>query len=280
LPFEEITFKKTHFPFKLCTTTFIYPADWETNARALGRSFDELELLLFESAYPDSLPTPETIRALAELSEALSFSWNVHLPIDIYPGHSDRSVRAHAVETIRRTMDRVAPLTPTTHTLHLPGISSDRPDKTDVLPWLDRLHESLTTLAASGITGRSLTIENIPNYHLEIVLPLIETFDLGICLDVGHLVLSGASPGVAVEKFKNRISLMHLHGVAGRHDHRGLEELSPEILAELLQQLRDFTGVVSLEVFSKKRLLTSLDCLRKAWGDLLAGGHSRHSTEP
>ncbi len=264
MDFEEIIFPKPDYPFKLCTTTFIYPADWVTNARALGRSFDELELLLFESGRPDSLPDQEAVRTLADLAAELDFTWNVHLPIDIHPGHPDREVRQQAVDVIKRTMDLTAPLAPNTHTLHLPGIMG-RPDEATVEQWQGRLQGTLEALVGFDITGSSLTIENIPDYPLEMALPLIDAFGLEICLDIGHLLVSGASISAAFEMFKDRITLVHIHGVAQGRDHRSLDRLSQKRRDVLFNELKMFTGVVSLEVFSKRHLLASLECLRKEW---------------
>lgn len=264
MPFEEIKFNKPNVPFKLCTTTFIYPADWVTNARALGGAFDELELLLFESGRPDCLPAPEAVRELADLAGELDFTWNVHLPIDIHPGHPDRKLRQQAVDVIKRTMDLTAPLDPTTHTLHLPGIMG-RPDETAVRHWQDRLYAALEKIIGPGIPGRSLTIENIPDYPLELALPLIDAFGMEVCLDIGHLLVSGASLSAAFEMFRDRISLVHVHGVAEGQDHRSLDRLSPRLRNTLFNELQRFTGVVSLEVFSKGHLMASLECLRKEW---------------
>lgn len=265
MSFEEIIFKKPDYPFKLCTTTFIYPADWVTNARALGRSFDELELLLFESGRPDSLPAPEAVGELADLAGELDFTWNVHLPIDIHPGHPDRKVRQQAVDVVKRILDLTAPLAPTTHTLHLPGITG-RPDEAAGQQWQDCLQATLESILGSGIPGSSLTIENIPDYPLEMALPLIDAFGLEVCLDIGHLLVSGASISAAFEMFNDRITLVHIHGVAEGRDHRSLDRLSQKWRDALFNALKLFTGVVSLEVFSKKHLLASLACLQKEWG--------------
>jgi sugar phosphate isomerase/epimerase len=264
LPFEEITFEKPAVPFKLCTTTYIYPADWVTNARALGRSFDELELLLFESAHPDSLPSPEAIQTLSALSAELDFSWNIHLPIDLRPGHPDRNMRQRAEDVIKQVVDLTAPLMPSTHTLHLPGIVG-KPDDETLQRWLGRMQATLGRIADFGISGRSLTIENITDYALEMALPLIEAFDLEVCLDIGHLLVRGDSLHKAFETFRNRIALLHIHGVEAGRDHLGLDRLSSPVLLDLMAYLRGFTGVVSLEVFSKKNLLSSLECLIKEW---------------
>jgi len=264
LPFEEISFKKPDLPFKLCTTTFIYPADWVANARALGRAFDELELLLFESCHPESLPTATDIQTLSELAADLDFSWNVHLPIDIHPGHSDLKIRQQAVDVIRRTIERTAPLVPTTHTLHLPGITG-RPGEATVSTWQERVHETIESIMIGGISGNRLTIENIPDYPLELALPVIDAFGLEVCLDIGHLLVAGNSVRSAFEIFSERITLIHLHGVADGRDHCELANMAPDIQAVVTAFLKDFTGTVSLEVFSREHLLSSLESLQNEW---------------
>ena len=264
MKFEEITFAKPDTPFKLCTTTFIHPADWVTNARALGRCFDELELLLFESSHHDSLPDPAVIEALATLAAELDFTWNIHLPIDIHPGHPDRKVRRRAADIILRVIELTAPLNPSTSTLHLPGITGD--PKAPVLSnWRERLRETLKIVTGSGIPSRSLSIENITDYPLEMALPLIEEFDLEICLDIGHLVVRGDSIASAFELFGDRISILHIHGVEDGRDHRSLDRLPAEILASLFEELKKFRGVVSLEVFSHEKLIDSVNCFRKEY---------------
>ena len=128
------------------------------------------------------------------------------------------------------------------------------------------LHATLENIIGSGIPGRSLTIENIPDYPLELALPLIDALGLKVCLDIGHLLISGASLAAAFEMFNDRITLMHIHGAADDRDHRSLDQLPQKWRDVLFNALKKFTGVVSLEVFSKKHLLASLECLRKEWG--------------
>lgn len=52
------TLEKSHkgtFPFRLGTTSFIYPDNYETNVRLLAPYLDEIELLFLEGD-PESLP--------------------------------------------------------------------------------------------------------------------------------------------------------------------------------------------------------------------------------
>jgi len=279
VPFEEIKFQKLDVPFKLGTTTFIYPADWIANARALGRAFDELELLLFESCHPESLPTATEIQTLAELAIDLNFTWNVHLPIDIHPGHTDLKLRQQAVDVIRRAIERTAPLAPTTHTLHLSGITG-RSGAVVVNAWQERVHATIESIKKGGLPGNRLTIENIPDYPLELALPVIDAFGLEVCLDIGHLLVAGRSVRSAFEIFNDRITFIHLHGVADGRDHRDLANLPPEIQAFVAAFLKDFTGTVTLEVFSREHLLASLVFLQNEWSMLSTVPPNSLSLEP
>ena len=47
---------KSGYPFRLGTTSFIYPAGWAENVARLAPLVDEVELLFFESQIPGSLP--------------------------------------------------------------------------------------------------------------------------------------------------------------------------------------------------------------------------------
>jgi len=279
VPFEEIIFQKPDLPFKLGTTTFIYPADWVANARALGRAFDELELLLFESRHPESLPTDTDIQTLAQLALDLDFTWNIHLPIDIHPGHSDLKMRQQAVDVIRRTIERTAPLAPTTHTLHLPGLTG-RPGAAVASAWQERVHATIESITQGGLPGKRLTIENIPDYPLELALPVIDALGLEVCLDIGHLLVAGRSVRSAFEIFNDRITLIHLHGVADGRDHSGLANLPPRIQAFVAAFLKNFTGTVSLEVFSREHLLASLAFLENEWSGRATVPPNSLSLEP
>jgi hypothetical protein len=70
------------YPFKLGTTSYIYPDGYTQNVKMLAPYVDEIELLLFESA-PDSLPSNHEIKKLLLLSNEFDLTYNVHLPTDI-----------------------------------------------------------------------------------------------------------------------------------------------------------------------------------------------------
>ena len=90
---------KNHYPFRLGTTSFIYPESYIPNVKMLGPYLDEIELLFMES---NSLPSKDQINELALLAKEYELTYNIHLPTDISIGASDSSIRLHAVETVKR----------------------------------------------------------------------------------------------------------------------------------------------------------------------------------
>jgi len=254
---------KSIYPFTLGTTSFIYPDTWSRNAERLGPFIDTLELLLFESRTPGSLPSADEIRTLRHLAQTLKFSFNIHLPTDVFPGDPDRGTRHKAVENLARVIRLTAPLQPTTLTLHL-EFGRNPTDKQGVDRWQQRLRGSLEALLATGVPPRLLSIETLM-YPYDWVMPLVEEYDLRICMDIGHLVLQGIDPEAFFSRHESRISILHLHGVRDQRDHQELGWSDRRIQESVLKILHSFSGTVSLEVFSFDKLHKSLNFLEQQW---------------
>jgi sugar phosphate isomerase/epimerase len=250
------TSHKRLYPFRLATTSFIYPDDYVPNVRLLGAFVDEIELLVFES---DALPSEHTVRELASLSREQAVGYNVHLPLDVSIGHGDSHRRARAVETLLRVFDRVAPLSPSTLTLHVPW-ENPPPLPEDRRPWKEAVHGSLTELTAAIGDPARLSIETL-DYPLEWMADVIEALGLSVCMDVGHLLRRGQDPDSFFRSFASRISIIHLHGVQNGRDHLSPAHLPPSVDESLRRLLGGFTGIVSLEVFSFDALAASLGWL-------------------
>jgi len=245
------------------TTSFIYPDTYVQNVKMLGPFLDEIELLLFESAYENSLPSAKEVQELKNLADGLNLSYNIHLPIDISLGDSDPSVRMHAVDTLKRVFERTRPLSPTTNTLHL--VQREKMNQQDSLKkWQDSICRSMEKLIGKDIHGRDISIENL-FYPIDMIETIINDFHLSVCLDIGHLVIFEADIEKTFDIWLKKTAIVHLHGTKNGQDHLSLDHMPPKQMKTIINQLCRFSGTVSIEVFSFPNLYNSLIFFENYW---------------
>jgi sugar phosphate isomerase/epimerase len=250
---------KNRFPFKLGTTSFIHPAGYSDNVRRLAPLVDEIELLFLESEH---LPSVGQINTLKNLAATLDVTYNVHLPMDISLADPSPGTRRRSREAVVRALERAAPLNAGTHTLHVTCELPDK-DRHSIESWQSRAMESLDDLLAGLPVGAgALSVETL-DYPPRWLAPVVSRLNLPVCVDVGHIVRFGFDLKEAFDLFAGKIAIYHLHGVTGRQDHRALNHLELEAREEVAMHLKDFGGSVSLEVFSAKDLMDSMDCFSR-----------------
>jgi sugar phosphate isomerase/epimerase len=254
---------KGRFPFRLGTTSFIYPDGYAANVALLAPYVDEIELLMFESRSVDSMPGREEIRQLQRLAATHRITYSVHLPIDVHPGGADPAERRQAVDALVRIIERTAALEPCSYIVHLPYVGSrleaDAPEA-----WQEFNRLSLQRLIARGVPQNRLCIENL-DYPMDWIRPILGEFGLPLCLDIGHLIIQGVDPAGVFERFRDRISVVHLHGVQNGRDHLALTDAHRVMMQTLVTLLRTFRGSLSLEVFDFSNLEDSLAFFEKLW---------------
>jgi sugar phosphate isomerase/epimerase len=253
---------KGRFPFRLGTTSYIYPMGYVANIERLGPWLDEIELLFFESR-PDVWPSAAELVEMVELAGRFALDYHVHLPLDLELGHAAAPIRRAAVDTVLRLFERTTPLSPTTWTLHL-TLDADPADPEAVAGWRQRILDSLAQLHASGIPPRAVSLENL-DYPIEWIGDLSRQTGFRMCLDVGHLLLNRVDVPVTYNRFRDLIDVIHLHGVRNGKDHLSLAAYGPQDCHWIGEMLKSFTGSLSLEVFSHEALVTSLDFFEKMW---------------
>ncbi len=249
---------KGKYPFRIGTTSFIYPDLYSENVKKLAPFVDEIELLFFESRHPDSLPDEYEIKELANLKRTFDITYNIHLPTDIVIAAANPNERKAAVETISRVIAMTSELDPVTYTLHIPYVTY--PGGPNV--WQAYLIKGLATLFENGMDQSLISLETL-DYSPVLFYEALERFDVSICLDVGHLFIHGFDPLKYYEKFRDRISIIHLHGVANGSDHLSLDKLNDKYCEIVRRLLKKFTGSLSIEVFSFNDLKSSLDVFDK-----------------
>ncbi len=254
---------KKIFPFRLGSPSYIYPGDYIFNIERLGPYLDEIELLFFESLPKNSFPSPGDIQEMARLADELELTYNVHLPIDVSISDPDPKSRAMAVEKLSHVVDSLSLLEPTAMTLHI-DYKEKNFSKKRVEKWRGRIEEALESLLSKGIKGEKISIETL-DYPFEIIEGLVLHYDLSVCLDFGHMFLHGRDIEKAFDKYMERVSIIHLHGVKEGRDHLGLDSMEKEEIAKFIGILKNFSGSLSLEVFSYEKLKNSLKILEENW---------------
>jgi len=263
------------FPFKLATTSYIYPDEIIPNVVRLGPFFDEIELVLFESGRPDSIPDPAKIEHLVELSKLYHLGFNIHLPLDLSLGDECDDVRTHGTSITKTVIERTLPLDPSLYTLHLDFINPPTPSsqkggeegfiqQKDIAAWRQRVSRSLKEVLNNGIQGKRISIETLA-YPFEWIEDMVREFGLSICLDIGHILTHGYDLRHYLETYLPRTSIIHLHGSHNGLDHLGVETLPEADLGLILSSIRHYHGIVSIEVFSINELMSSLSILEEKW---------------
>lgn len=256
------TFSKSYrrrFPFRLATTSFIYPDRILPNAMRLAPYLDEMELILFESK---GLPNREEISDLSALQDKQGLSYNVHLPLDIFLGHPSDKTREEGIAAVHEVVTLTGRLTPSTYTLHY--VCGDDCYEKNLSLWQRRIAQSTENILKMGIKPGLISVETL-NYPLTWVEDIINDLGLSICLDLGHISLGGGDPLYYLDKYLEKTAIIHLYGVYQGRDHLGLDVLDEAALANWLRLLKEYPGTVSIEVFSFHHLQTSLEVLEKLW---------------
>ena len=253
---------KNRYPFKIGTTSYIYPDNIIPNVKMLGPYLDEIELLIFESS-DETLPSSGIFKELAYLSKEFDITYNIHLPTDISLADPLYIRQKDALNKIKRVVHLAAPVSPSTYTLHLPydfGFFG----KEAHVKWSENIFWVMEELLSSGIESKKISIENLM-YPFEWAENLIKKFNLSVCMDMGHLILQNINIEDFFFRYYEHISIIHLHGVDGNKDHISLDCMKEEKSARVVNILKKFKGVVSIEVFSFNDLKSSLETFDKIW---------------
>ncbi len=241
--------------------SYVYPADILPNVEALAPCVDDIEILLFESEQVSAMPTPSTIESLHRIALDHDLTYTIHLPFDRKLGDTDRAERIAHQKQILKIMALTSPLNPFAYILHLEGIAPAT-DAASVKTWQDNIATLLPAIVAQAENPCRICIENL-SYPFNWCDSLLERFGLGVCLDTGHLELSGGDVHQHFQRYADRIRVIHLHGVKDGRDHLALTALPPGRLRRLLNTIDKFTGVLTLEIFNYEEVRDSIVCLNQ-----------------
>ena len=257
------SYKKT-FPFKLSTTSYIYPDHILPNVAMLAPFLDEIELVLFESEGHDNYPDDAQIKGLMSFRLHRDIAFNIHLPMDIFLGDENEEIRTKGIFVAKTVMERTLRLNPSVYVLHFDLRNCSGREEADIEPWRRRLVRSVEEMVQNGIDLNRIAVETL-GYPFEWIEDIVEQSGFSICLDIGHILISGQDLRFYLDKYLPKTSIIHLHGFQKGVDHLGIDQLSESTLEMILTHIREYRGIVSLEVFSIEDLKKSLITLEEEW---------------
>lgn len=244
----------------IAACTIAYPhLDLTAAAGELAGRFTAIELTFDHGV---SLPPrPGLIDDLVALREARGLRYAVHLPLTIALASANPALRRASLDTLAEVFALCAPLAPAAWVLHVtPLFGVERSivgrDRALIAAG-ESLAELLDRVAAPG---RRIAVENL-NYPFDYLDELLARLDLGVCCDVGHLLLRGGDPAAFVRRYADRLAHVHLHDAVEGLDHRPLGDPAGALALGALWQALDevgYGGVVTLEVFDPAHIARSL----------------------
>jgi sugar phosphate isomerase/epimerase len=231
-------------PFRLAAPSCVVPDRVGPNCQALAPLVGEVALMLLETRGCQDYDETDLPPHLAQLG----LSFHAHLPLDL-PWESGAAAVDRAMQGLE---SKIAFLDPREYVLHppTPGRLSElllhRPD-----------------------LARRLCLENTAQSDLREVWPEVEALDLGVCLDLGHLVSYGQEAILTLPGLLERVRVLHVYGGESPRGHAALRHLpDPGLLRNILRQVRE-DAVLVVEVFDMAGLQSSLALLKtwlKEWG--------------
>ena len=244
---------KRAFPFRLGTTSYILPAGIMSNLRYLQGRIDDVELVLFESDTLSNLPSPDEMEEMARLKEAGDLTYTVHLPLDIRLGSADEAERTASMGKCRRVIERMEAVQPLAWILHLHGDRRGDPPSDDLARWNAQNRRSLEELFSTGPAPQTICVETL-DYDFALVEALVDEFNLSVCLDIGHLLVTRRNVAAHLDRCLDRTRVFHVHGVTSEGtDHVNLGHLPEGLLEDLADRLirtpRANARVMTMEVF-------------------------------
>lgn len=235
--------------WRLGATSYVYAGDLLHNLARLAGQVQDVELVLFDDgAGNGNVPTVADVQTMRQFLADHGMSVTVHLPVDL--GGANDSQRRAALALNQRVVETTLPLNPYAWIVHIETARAGTRE------WLDAAVKDVEQLCATIGDPAQLAIENLESYPPELLEPLFTEFPVARALDVGHLWKQQRDPLPVAAAWLDATRVFHLHGVCRQDDrlidHASLAVLDAVQLAQLdalLDALRDWHGVLTLEVF-------------------------------
>lgn len=262
-------------PFPLGTTSYIIKDNILNNLKYLTtlEYIEDIELVFFESKWPDNLPDSKTIESLKNIGEENSLSYTVHLPYDVDIASSNKEERDKAISTWTSYINATKPLLVHGYVAHIELLKNNIDNNLVISEDTNKtLNESLILAEDSlkqiientRIDSDMICIETLDQVY-DNLFNLVKKLKLSVTLDVGHMVKYGYYSIDKVKELLPYTRIIHLHGVANKKDHSSLLMNTDFDIVSFLHLLQDYSYndiVVTIEVFDRVKLLDSIEYLK------------------
>lgn len=259
-----------NLPWRLAAPSCVLPAGVAENCAFLAPQYDEIALAFFETEACLAYGEADVPPGLAELP----VSWHMHLPLDLPWGQG----AARVAQVVLALKARVAHLRPAAFVLHPPEAPGDLAELARLLA-ARGFFEERECVGGRGPASRALLVENIEGRDLARHWPVIQAADLGVCLDLGHMLVHGQEEFLDLPGLFARTHMLHLNAPDPQKParHASLSQLDARGRALMARLLGAFApgGVLVLELFNADALSDSLRVLLAAQG---AGGAAREAS--
>lgn len=242
---------------KIAAPSFIWPAGIAENCTRLAQIVPEVSLLFFETESCLAYTHEDLPPFLADIG----LRFHVHLPLDLPWEESP----AAAWEAVFALQAKSSFLRPWSYVLHPPPNRVCPEQKNGITTHFapDRLREFLVRWAGASLAA-TLLLENTRENDLVELWPVVRSFGVGVCLDLGHLLAFGQEtdniPGIWPH-----VGMVHLSAPGPAGEHRSLRLLD-EVGRARLENILAHVGpdcVFVLEVFNPEDFQESLTFLRE-----------------
>lgn len=255
---------KDKFPFKIGTTSYIFPIEEDNivaNVTKLHKKFDKIQLLFFGKEYVDDMMTPDIIDNLRKMRDRTGVEYSIHLPLDLGLLEDDESERERGLDIIEHVYDKTAILGINEFILHIDHLEEGHRTFTAGESNRELFHSILENIQQRFEDDMdTIYVENV-SYDLASFNNELNDFPCSICMDIGHLHKFDYPMKNFIKTFGKKIREVHLHGFNDTKEHRSLTLVDRDILKEIEQFLKKYTKSVIIEVFDYNDLIESLDCL-------------------
>ncbi len=255
--------RKKQLPFRLGCTSYVYPDDILPNVRKMANVIDDMEIVLFHSDKLSNFPDKKVFMELKELAEKYNITYTIHFPSDLKAGSKNKQEREDFADNIRKVTELTSILNPYAYVLHLEGIEK-KSNENDKMIWENNITEVCENIAKdNAIDSKKIAVENL-SYPIEWHINIAEKFNFSLCLDVGHLWVNDYDWENIVEKYINKVRVIHLHGVNEGKDHLSLHKMSKSTIQKFLNMIEGkFQHVLTLEVFGIEDTFQSLKVMSR-----------------